>query len=220
MTQRTHFRPVSRPSLCWLAPIFLALALIPTTVMAQEIPEDTPSNEIQQAENFDIIMQPQLRMNDLAFNDFQKNEELPVLNGNSCDPKTDANHCEWQKESEHFRTIGWGIFGTGAIISGVAAILWSTGFWSLILNDAWEDILSNDEITNKKIQRDEDLVESAYILWGTAAPLVLTGAIILIVEAVKFKPYRKAQAEGQAFQWSPNVIVTPDYQGIGLNMRF
>ena len=215
MTQRTHFRPVSRPSLCWLAPIFLALALIPTTVMALEIPEDTPSGEIQQAEHFDIIMQPQLRMNDLAFNDFQKNEELPVLNGNSCDPKTDANHCEWQKESEHFRTVGWGIFGAGATILGIGSILWITGYISLLASAS-----SGGDSLGDAIDRFGDLNMSMNILWGTGGPLVLTGAIILIVEAVKFKPYRKAQAEGQAFQWSPNVIVTPDYQGIGLNMRF
>ncbi|MBQ4360009.1 MAG: hypothetical protein II767_07115, partial [Proteobacteria bacterium] len=91
---------------------------------------------------------------------------------------------------------------------------------SLMLNDAWEDILSNDEISDKKIKRDEDLLQSAYILWGTGGPLVLTGIILLIVEAVKFRPYRKAQTDGQAYQWSPNFVVTTDYQGIGLNMRF
>ena len=200
----------------FLVPAFLLMLSSPA--MAQEIPE-APSGELI-ADHFDDVFQTQMRMNDLAFNDFPKDEDLPVLNNNSCDPKTDANHCEWQKESEHFRTAGWGIFGAGATLSGVAAILWLTGFWSLMLNDAWEDILSNDENTDKKIKRDEDLLQSAYILWGTGGPLVLTGIIILIVEAVKFRPYRKAQADDQAFQWSPNFVVTPDYQGIGLNMRF
>lgn len=214
----------------FLVPAFLLMLSSPA--MAQEIPE-APSGEFQIADHFDDVFQPQLHMNDLAFNYFPKidkieNDESPkddnILHSrykaNNCNPDLDPIHCAWQKESEHFRTAGWGIFGAGATLSGVAAILWLTGFWSLMLNDAWEDILSNDENTDKKIKRDEDLLQSAYILWGTGGPLVLTGIIILIVEAVKFRPYRKAQADDQAFQWSPNFVVTPDYQGIGLNMRF
>lgn len=67
---------------------------------------------------------------------------------------------------------------------------------------------------------DENIMLSAHSLLGVGAPLLLTGLILIIYDAVKFAPYRKANADAQAIRWSPDLIVTPDYQGIGLNMRF
>ena len=206
----------------FLVPAFLLM--LSTPAMAQEIHE-APSGELI-ANHIDGTFQTQMRMNDLASNYFPKidkieNDESPkddnILHSrykaNNCNPDLDPIHCAWQKESDDYKTAGIGLSISGTILVSSAILLYNIEIWNALATIAGAGGIEDESA-------DENIMLSAHSLLGVGAPLLLTGLILIIYDAVKFAPYRKANADAQAIRWSPDLIVTPDYQGIGLDFRF
>ena len=50
--------------------------------------------------------------------------------------------------------------------------------------------------------------------------VMISGLGVLIAEGVKFSPYRRGEIAGHTFDWSPEVYVSPEFNGLGISARF
>ena len=178
-----------------LASATLGLALISAPAMAQEV-EDTPSAvEFQIADQFDYHIQPQLHMTDLAYNDYEDNYAYAEDTGYN-----------WQADSSKYKKIGWGLFGGGAGLVVVGAIVWYVGIIGGAMNGDAGGVVGS--------------AVAGYLMMGIGCIAFWSGVGVLIYEAIHFAPYRSGQIAGNKFLWRPSIVATPDYQGFGLDFRF
>ena len=183
-----------------LASATLGLALISAPAMAQDVEENASAIEFQIADQFDYHIQPQLHMTDLAYN------EGIVDDGYYYE---DTGY-DWQADSSRYKKIGWGLFGGGAGLIAVGAIVW---FFSLI--EAVGDALAGGD-DNRFVAG----LFASYFMVGIGSIAFFSGIGVLIYEAVHFAPYKKGEIAGNTFEWRPSIVATPDYQGFGLDFRF
>ena len=118
----------------------------------------------------------------------------------------------WEHESALYRGWGWGLFGGGLAISlgGIAM-----GILSVFELGACGALAGGDASNSCKGMTPTGAAGFSFWLIGGAA--TLTGIGLLIADAVKFNPYRKAS---KTVSLRPEVYVSPEITGLGISGRF
>ncbi len=113
----------------------------------------------------------------------------------------------WGRDSRIYKGVGWGFFGGGLLLSLVIApaVYFGGGVGSAIEGDEGGAIGS---------------VIASLSLWALGGAMTITGIGVLIAEAVKFNPYRRGEIAGLEFEWSPQLYVSPEFNGLGLHAKF
>ena len=133
--------------------------------------------------------------------------------------KTSASGYDWERDSRIYKGVGWGLFGAGLLFGGV--------FGGAIVGSAVVEMdrLSRDEDSGFSGKMAAGLaleIEKVFggIIIGVGGAMVIAGASVLIAESVKFNPYRRGEIAGLEFEWSPELYVSPEFNGIGFSARF
>ena len=108
---------------------------------------------------------------------------------------------DWQKESALYQGLGWGFFWAGALTITAGSI-----------------VMVMDHETNDESMMSDSMLTFC-ICAGIGGLAVLTGAGLLIAEAVKFNPYRRGEV-AHGFTWQPQFFASPEMSGFGFIGRF
>ncbi len=118
-----------------------------------------------------------------------------------------ATGYNWGRDSRIYKGVGWGFFGGGLLLALVIApaVYFGGGVGSAIEGDEGGVVGS---------------VIASLSLWALGGAMTITGIAVLIAEAVKFNPYRRGEIAGLEFEWSPQLYVSPEFNGLGVSARF
>ena len=134
-------------------------------------------------------------------------ETHPSVNANTATANPNAYYApveqpvaryDWQSDSKKLRGAGWGLFGGGLGLEVIGFGLYLTGAF----------------------EAGPGLLIAGYGMMVVGGLAFTTGCILLIVEAVKFNPYRRGEIAGYEFEWKPDMIVSPEFNGAGVTFRF
>lgn len=130
-------------------------------------------------------------------------------------PITIESNYDWEKDSLLYKRVGWSMFGSGLLVGGVVG--------GALLGSAIHD---NKKMDGEGIGALGHGIANAmmgYVGIGIIAvggAVMLSGIGVLIAEEVKFNPYRRGEIAGLEFEWSPELYVSPEFNGIGFSARF
>ena len=122
-------------------------------------------------------------------------------------PGISSTGYNWGRDSRIYKGVGWGFFGGGLLLSLVVApaVYFGGGVGSALDGD-------EDGVVGSVI--------ASLSLWALGGAMTITGIAVLIAEAVKFNPYRRGEIAGLKFEWSPQLYVSPEFNGLGLHAKF
>ena len=120
---------------------------------------------------------------------------------NYIDWQKEKEEKDWQKQSALYQGLGWGFFWAGALTVTAGSI-----------------VLVTDHETNEETGISHSMLTFC-ICAGIGGLAVLTGASLLIAEAVKFGPYRRGEVSGD-FTWYPEIYASTEMTGLGIRGRF
>lgn len=137
------------------------------------------------------------------------NSESPIYN-TGLSFNTDASD-GWEHESALYRRWGWSLFGGGlAFAIGGGIMAFSGGMGSALTS------IGGGEGYERGIAL-ERMGTAGLSLGIIGAAATFTGIGLLIADAVKFNPYRKAS---KTVSFMPEIYLTPEMTGLGISGRF
>ena len=181
---------------------------------------DVPGNEVDpNVESAQTVAEPDSAAP--APEEAQPVEAQPVVAQPVVEPVVDQQPItiesgyDWEKDSLLYKRVGWSMFGSGLLVGGVVggALLGYAIHDSKELNGEGIGALGHG-IANAMM----GYVGIGIIAVGGA--VMLSGIGVLIAEEVKFNPYRRGEIAGLEFEWSPELYVSPEFNGIGFSARF
>ncbi len=116
----------------------------------------------------------------------------------------------WEREAALYRGWGWGLFGGGlaAAIGGYAMM--ATGVFECGISAGLAGGAAD-------CSRPERLAKAGFSFFIIGGAATITGIGLLIADAVKFNPYRRASKN---VSLRPEIYVSPEITGLGISGRF
>lgn len=108
---------------------------------------------------------------------------------------------DWQSDSKKLHGAGWGLLGGGIGLGIIGMGVALAGVISPKVGGI-------------------GVVIGGYCMLAVGGLATTTGIILLIVDAIKFNPYRRGEIAGYDFEWKPDLIISPEFNGAGVSFRF
>ena len=119
----------------------------------------------------------------------------------------------WRKDSDLYKGLGWGFFGSGLLIGVAGTIVTLTAI------DNYNEVTREENFSTSNRDKYQTQMNWGNAVMAIGAAFTITGIGLLIAEAVKFGPYRRGEVAGD-FTWHPEFYVTPEMSGFGISGRF
>lgn len=149
-----------------------------------------------------------------------KDAKVEVVNYEDIALKGGMTVEELEKKSKIFKITGYTLLGAGIVGAGVSGGLMAYFNYDYLdkFDNQQNDTTEIQKLTDLREKRQKDLILT-YSFLAVGGAMAVTGAVLLIVDAVKIQPQLEyLRGSASVFEVSP--VVSPEFSGITLSGRF